>query len=270
MQTDLCQRFTLRRESRRPAGEVIDPRAYDVEPIDPDVAKAFVERHHYAGTCSPTAHTFGLFQRGEHAGTAVFGPPPSMNAHRAVFPTLDTDLAVTLGRFVLVDSVPGNGESWFLARCFELLRARGVVGVESCSDPQPRASCDGRIIHKGHIGTIYCATNGHYVGKTNPATLRLLPDGTVLSNRASGKLARGERGNSHPVSQLVAAGAVPPIAGEDLLAWLRYWRPRLTRKMRHHGNHRYMWCLDKRRRREVLSAPALPYPKMGGDLWRSE
>ncbi len=263
MITEVVQRSTERRTSFRPAGEVIDPRAYDVEPIDGATARMFVRTHHYARECSPTAHPFGLYQRGELAGVAVFGPPPSMNAHHAVFPTLAIGEAVTLGRFVLVDSVPGNGESWFLARCFEQLRAKGITAIESCSDPEPRAACDGRIIHRGHVGTIYCATNGHYVGKTNPATLWLLPDGTVFSNRASGKLKRGERNQSSPISQLVRNGADEPRNDEELAAWMELWRPQLTRKKRHHGNHRYIWCLDRRRRREVLAAPALPYPKIG-------
>ena len=29
---------------------------------------------------------------------------------------------VELGRFVLLDSVAGNGETWFLARSFDILR----------------------------------------------------------------------------------------------------------------------------------------------------
>jgi hypothetical protein len=36
--------------------------------------------------------------------------------------------AVELGRLVLLDDVPANGESWFIARAFELLRARGYTG----------------------------------------------------------------------------------------------------------------------------------------------
>jgi hypothetical protein len=267
MITDSCQRWTLGRESRRPAGEVIHTSEYEVTAIDPVTAKAFVETHHYSRTCSPTMAPFGLSRHGELAGVAVFGPLPSMNAHRAVFPTLTTKQAVTLGRLVLVDDVPGNGESYFIARCFDLLRDRGVVAIESCADPQPRASSDGRQIRRGHVGTIYQATNGRYVGRTNPASLRLLPDGSVLSNRTQGKLVRGERGQSTAIGQLERWGAAPLIDGEDPLAWLRLWRPRLTRGMTHRGNHRYLWCLSKRHRREVLETrAALPYPKVGGEL----
>jgi hypothetical protein len=116
-----------------------------------------------------------------------------MAAHRAVFPSLTIREALTLGRLVLLDSVPGNGESWFLARCFELLRTTGIIAVESCADPEPRTTTSGAIVLRGHVGTIYQATNGHYVGKTNPCTLRLLPDGTCYSNRTSGKRTRRRR-----------------------------------------------------------------------------
>jgi len=62
----------------------------------------------------------------------------------------------------------------------------------------------------------------------------------------------------------VSWGAIPLAPGEDPLAWVQLWRAKLTRPMRHRGNHRFLWCLDKRRRREVLRFPTLPYPKLGG------
>lgn len=261
MIVDSCQRWTEGRESRRPAGELIRTSEYEVAGLAPATAIEFVKAHHYAHSCSPTAHPFGLWRRGELSGVAVFGPLPSMNAHRAVFPTLSTVEAVTLGRLVMLESVPGNGESYFAARCFDLLRARGVVAIESCADPIPRASSDGSIVKRGHLGIVYQATNGRHVGKTNPATLRLLPDGTCFSNRTSGKVARAEMGRAYAGAELVGWGAEPLQTGEDALEWLRRWRPRLTRPMRHQGNYRYLWCLDRRRRREVMTAPALPYPK---------
>lgn len=262
MIVDFVQRWTERRESRRPAGEPIHTSAYDVAPIVADAeARAFVDRHHYAASSSSTAHRFGLYLRGELAGVALFGPPASMNAHRAVWPTLAINEAVTLGRFVLLDEVPGNGESWFKARCHELLAARGIVAIESCADPQPRTRADGSRVHRGHLGIVYQATNGRFVGRTFAASLRFMPDGSVLSNRTCGKLVRGERGGGRAIAELVRWGAEPLRQGENALAWLRLWRARLTRPMRHHGCLRYLWCLDRRRRREVLTAAALPYPK---------
>src|SRR5206468_753503 len=121
---------------------------------------------------SSTAHRFGLYQRGTLAGVALFGPPASANAHRAVFPTLASAEGLTLGRLVLLDEVPANGESWFVARCFERLRDRGVVAVESCADPEPRTDAAGERVFRGHLGVVYQATNGRYRGRTRPSTLR--------------------------------------------------------------------------------------------------
>lgn len=262
---DTVQRWTERRESRRPAGELIRPAAYDVvESVDEATPRGFVERNHYSGSWVAARFVFELHQRGELAGVAVFSVPASGAAHRAVWPMLAPAEAVDLGRFVLVDSVPGNGESWFIARCFELLAGR-VVGIASCADPVARETAAGTRVFPGHLGVIYQATNGRYCGRTRPATLRLLPDGRVLSNRAQGKLVRRERGWRRAAEELERFGAEPLREGEDAAAWLRRWRPLLTRPLRHPGNHRYLWCLDRRRRREVLAAPALPYPK----FWRA-
>ena len=120
----------------------------------------------------------------------------------------------------------------------------------------------------GHAGTIYQALSGRYIGRTNAATMYLLEDGTELSNRATGKIVRGEQGRAYAGSILVQYGAAPLAPGEDPPTWLRYWRRRLCRRQRHRGKHRYVWCLDRRRRGEVLGAPALPYPKI--DLERAE
>ena len=46
-----CQRWRERRDSYRPAGEVIDPRRFEVAPIPDDTtARAFVEAHHYSAS----------------------------------------------------------------------------------------------------------------------------------------------------------------------------------------------------------------------------
>lgn len=264
MITDTVQRWTLGRESRRPAGELIRPSALDVVEADDDATpRAFVERHHYSGSWVAARFRYLLYLRGVLAGAAVFSVPTSGAAHRAVWPTLAPSEAVDLGRFVLDDTVPGNGESWFIARCFERLRGR-VVGIASCADPVPRTTAGGARIFPGHVGTIYQSTNGRCVGRTRPATLRLLPDGRVLSNRTQGKLVRRERGWQRAVNELIRFGAEPLLDGEDAAVWLRRWRGALTRPLRHPGNWRYLWCLDRRRRREVLAAPSVAYPKMDG------
>jgi hypothetical protein len=46
---------------------------------------------------------------------------------------------------VLLDEVPGNGETWFLGRAFRLLRQEGFVGVVSFSDPCQRTNQHGEL-----------------------------------------------------------------------------------------------------------------------------
>lgn len=279
---DECQRFTNGRESRRPAGELITKSAFDIAPIESDaIAREFVATHHYAKHASPSAHRFGLYHHGELEGVALFGPPPSENAHAKVFPTLADEEAVTLGRLVLLDSVPGNAESYFIARCFELLAKpalyhpldkhgnprRPVAAIESCADPQPRLLPDGTKTHRGHLGIIYQATNGRYVGKTDANTMHLLPDGTCFSKRTMSKIRGNERGGAAAVAKLVSFGAEsldPNADRAERIAYVARWRAALCTKMRHHGNHRYLWCLDRRRRSEILTLPALAYPKDDG------
>ena len=60
---------------------------------------------------------------------------------------------------MLAESVPANGESWFLARCWELATRQGKHGVVSFSDPVPRRTAVGTLVFPGHIGTIYQACN---------------------------------------------------------------------------------------------------------------
>jgi hypothetical protein len=254
------QRWRERRDSYRPAGETIQASAFDVTAISSDnVARAFVQAHHYSGTYPAARFRFGLYHRGELAGVAVFSHPCNDAVLTNVFDA-PTSAAVELGRFVLLDEVPGNGETWFLARCFEQLRPLGIRGVVSFSDPIPRASLDGRRIFPGHIGTIYQAHNARYLGRSSAVPLRLLPDGQVLSKRAISKIRAGERGWRYAAELLERFGASPaPV--EDLEArgaWLVEQLAQLTRLVRHPGNHRYAWALDRRTR---IRLESLPFPK---------
>lgn len=253
----VVQRWREKRTSYRPAGEVIDTRAHEVVALPDDTTpKAFVTAHHYSGTFPAARWRFGLYGGAGLVGVAVFSHPSNDKVLTNVFPVPAIE-AVELGRFVLLDTVPGNGETWFLARCFELLRRENLFGVVSFSDPVARTSLSGSQVFPGHIGTIYQAFNARYRGRSSPSTLRLLPDGTSFSNRAAGKICRSESGLRYSVEHLRRWGA-PELTG-DPKEWLRLWRSRLTRPLRHHGNHRYVWALSKRNWRHL--PPSLPYPK---------
>ncbi len=250
------QRWKDRRGAWRPADELIDTSKYDVEPIKGDEeAKSFVTRHHYSGSYPAARFRFGLYDP-KLVGVAVFSVPCSYRVLTKVFPC-DPKAAVELGRLVLLDCVGGNGESWFISRCHEQLRKSGIAGVVSFSDPTPRRRRDGGVVMPGHVGTVYQATNGVYLGRGDARTLHLMDDGRVFSHRAAQKIRKQESGWQYAVDQLVQAGAAP-LGDEDPAVWLKRELGRF-RRLRHRGNHKYAWALDRGMRRHLPASR--PYPK---------
>lgn len=253
-----CQRWRSGAASYRPAGETIATRLYEVAEIAKDgPARAFVEAHHYSRSYPAARRRYGLYRAGSLVGVAVFSVPCRSEVLR---PLPESAEAAELGRFVLLDDVPANGETWALARCFELLRRDGFEGVVSFSDPWPRATLDGRRVFGGHVGTIYQAHNAVYLGQARTDTARLLPDGRSLHNRAVAKIRGLDKGWRAAAQALVDAGA-PPIEG-DPRTWVELVLPRLVRTFRRPGNHKYVWGLTRAVRRGLPTSKR--YPKMGG------
>jgi hypothetical protein len=258
METPVCQRWRDGRSSYRPAGEPIETSRYEIAPIaDDTTARDYVVAHHYARSYPAARARFGLYRSEALVGVAVFSHPVN---ERTLAPFGGAP-AIELGRLVLDDDVPANGESWFVARCFELLRAEGIGGVVSFADPVPRTDTQGERVFPGHAGTIYQALNARYTGRSRAETRRLLPDGTVLHNRALAKLRGRERGWEYVVEGLVRHGAAAP--GADLEAWLADVLATLVRPLAHAGNHRYLFALARPVRRTLeRSERSLPYPKL--------
>jgi len=260
MIVDVAQRWRDRRSTYRPAGEPIVTSRYEVAAIPDDTtARRFVEQHHYERSLGAARFRAGLFRAGELVGVAVLTHPSSEAALEKALPLPCERLAKTeLGRLVLLNDVPSNGESWFVARVFELARLEGFEAIVSHADPEPRTDIAGGEVFLGHYGGIYQALNAVYRGKTNPSTIRLLPDGHVLNNRTIGKLRKRERGFEPVVEQLVAFGAPPPSG--DWRTWVRAAVAATTRPVRHRGKHRYVWALDRRLRRHLPDS--MRYPKL--------
>ncbi|MFJ5926617.1 hypothetical protein ACIQF6_28840 [Kitasatospora sp. NPDC092948] len=264
-----CQRWDGRRHAWRHVSEGgFDARRYVVGAVSEEEAKAFVVRHHYSGSYPVAVRRLGLFDVSEGgrvlAGVAVFGVPAGPRVLTHALPELrPVTESLELARFVLHTNCPGNSESWFLARCFEDLRAAGVRGVVSFADPVPRRGADGRLVAVGHVGTIYQATNALYTGRAAPRTLKILPDGRVLSERAVQKVRRQEQGHQYAERILCSFGARPLRAGDDPTLWLRRALAEAgVRTLRHRGAHRYIFRLRARRReREAIRLGVQPDPR---------
>jgi hypothetical protein len=97
----------------------IDTSRYTVARVEHAAAKGLVCKHHYARTWPSVSRAYGLYEsRGpvwspELVGVCSFGIP----AGPAVLRAHGADLE--LNRLVLLDSVLGNAESWFVSQVFD-------------------------------------------------------------------------------------------------------------------------------------------------------
>jgi hypothetical protein len=272
------QRWRERKTFFRRPDEQIRPSEYDVARLADDrLTKPFVLQHHYAAVYVAARFRFGLFRQGKLVGVAVFSHPVNDRTLTGVFGGRATE-SVELGRFVLLDEVPANGETFFLGHCLRALKKLGLRGVVSFSDPVPRTMACGEAVFPGHIGTIYQAANATYLGRGTTRLLHVLPDSSVLNERAISKIRTDEEGRAYAVRRLVEFGADDPAETvgwlhETYRDWLNEWLPRLTRRLRHPGNLKYAFALD----RNAGPLKGLAYPKWsrglddqtGRGCWRS-
>jgi hypothetical protein len=153
------QRWKKGRASYRLPEEVIRTRDYEVATMATErEVRELIATHHYLRTLPPSRFRFGLYRHNALVGAAVFTYPVNDRTITNVFDCAAIE-GVELGRLVLLDDVPGNGESWFVAECLRRLRRTGLAGVVSFSDPVPRSSAAGVTVTPGHIGTVYQALN---------------------------------------------------------------------------------------------------------------
>lgn len=257
------KRWDRRRELWVVPPVVFSPAGYAVDVVAEAAARRYVEEHHYSGSFPAARLSVGIFgPQSQLAGVAVFSVP--MNPRVAPRYTGQTD-GVELGRFVCSPSVAFNGETWFLARAFRLLRQeKAVEGVVSYADPLERRTAAGELMKRAHWGTIYQASNALLAGRSDARTLILAADGRVVSGRALAKISNEERGWEYAARQLLDAGAPARWPWEDLRSWVdRALRAPCFRRVRHPGNLAYVFGLTTaaRRRIQALHAGGQPYPR---------
>lgn len=132
----------------------------------------------------------------------------------------------------------------------------------------PRHRSDGVRVKPGHLGIIYQASNALYYGRGTARTLTLLPDGTVLHDRAAQKVRSQETGHRYVEDRLATLGATPITPTDNPTRWLTAaLREIQADRIRHPGNHRYLFRLGKGRDRDRIQVgpTARPYPKRFDD-----
>jgi hypothetical protein len=268
-----CQRWSARRQSWELAhpGERLDTRNYEVKRIDRKTAKTYVVANHYSGSHVACKYSFGLYRAGGLVGVASYCVTTEA-ALTLVYPELVPGVeSFELGRQVLAEKEPWNTETWFIARCEEILLAAGVAGIVSFADPVPRRTASGLLVFPGHVGWIYQGGNFKRAGRNTPRTQWMLPDGTFLNGITLQKIRKQRRGHEAAEKLLISWGATPMRAGQKPADWLREVRDDPTvgiRLVRHAGCHRYYKALGRtrRQRNQVRVSDRIreltgPYPK---------
>jgi hypothetical protein len=264
------QRWRDRRDRYVPAASEIDPTTLAVDVIDcMKTAKPWLEQNHYSGSFPASRLSLGLFQNGKGGrpclvGACTFSQPVNNSSVPLRTGLAEHRRAVDLGRFVLLDDVAGNGETWFLSRAMRALRREkpDVLSVISYADPLQRVTGEGVIVKPGHIGMIYAVMGASYRGRANARIDTICPDGQPFNDRKLSKIRSGEVGHAYSVDGLVSLGAPPP-ANADLRDWLAglYASGFLTRR-RHPGNHVYVFEMTRAAKLAARGLPRLQYPQL--------
>lgn len=246
--------------------------------------RAFILRNHYAASFPQARIMVGMFRARDArlVGVATFSNADADQARK--YGNVGLDEIVELSRFVLLDEVPGNAETWFLARATTLARELHTVRTGnqikvllSFSDPVPRRSTAGFLTMPGHIGNIYQAHNAVFVGRSRAKTLHLTPAGVAPDPRMLSKIRslgtmRPEKGGREGARRFVEDyGAPRRRRGESYRAWVkRGLASPAFRRLSHTGNLIYLWSFGGRRdRRRIRQAfpESLPYPKTPRQLY---
>lgn len=272
---EVCQRWRHHRHSwRRTSEGGFDPSRYAVALVAEATSRTFVVEHHYSRSFPASLLSVGLFDRtaegaadqpGHLVGSLVLSVPVQDRVLTGVLPDLEPYReSAELGRLVLLDAVPANAETFFVARALRIAAELGIVACVAFSDPVRRENrVTGEVVLPGHIGTVYQAANAIYTGRSAPTTKLLLPDGTVLNSRSLQKVRAQERGARGVERRLVALGAAPRRDDDDPAAWLRRALADIhAHRFRHGGMHRYVLMTPRARghRRAGIALPPQTYP----------
>jgi hypothetical protein len=130
------------------------PRTLVVHQVSAATVRPVIAAHHYSRTMpDATRESFAAYYGQVLAGVVTYGTGVGMAQFGAVLPGLRVGQCRELTRLWSPDGMPRNTESRIIADSLSMLV--GVTLVLSYADPS-----------RGHVGTIYQATNWLYLGMT--------------------------------------------------------------------------------------------------------
>ena len=160
----------------------VDKSRVTVREISKNVARDFIETHHYTHKFSSTIYALGVFyvEDTEHMffaganekliGCMTYGHPVSNRTVDSITDGLELDEVLELTRLVCLDGYGKNLESFVIAQSFDWMKKNDpkVKVLVSYADPE-----------QAHTGGIYRATNWLYQGC---GYSKLMPDYSIRIN----------------------------------------------------------------------------------------
>lgn len=172
----------------------VDSSKVSIRLINKNVAKEFIETHHYTHKFGSTRYALGVYyqEETEHEffaginekliGCITYGHPVSNRTIDSIVEGLPLDSVLELTRLVILDNYGKNIESLVIGMSFDWIRKNdtAVKVLVSYADPE-----------QAHTGGIYRATNWYYQGcglsKLMPDfSLRLTENGEWMHSRTVG------------------------------------------------------------------------------------
>lgn len=253
MLTNRSQRWRLRRSIFVPNATEIDPRDYAVDALDHAAARAFIGQHHYLQSYPAAQFAAGLYRKAQLVGAAVFATPSNDAVITAHTGLENPRNGTTLARLILLDVIPGNAETFFVARARKLLRIH---------KPEIEAFVSYADETAGHIGQVYAALSGSYRGRTRSRRRHFIGD-VQIAERTLCKIALEEPGGEGAARQILTAGADGRRPFEPPAQWID--RLRQTHQLVSHpvpGLHIYSFPLTMAARLAERALPRHPYPRL--------
>lgn len=151
---------------------------YIVKRISCKEAKEYIITNHYSHGChNAPSPCYGLFDNDKLIGVLMFATPCSENVRSSVFGKEYKNWVIELHRLHILDVTPKNTETWFISKCFKLLKK---------DNPEIRAIISFSDTTQGHVGTIYRAMSFYFCGTTSKATFYLDKNGRLRHPRQCG------------------------------------------------------------------------------------
>jgi len=155
-------------------GNYVQHDKYHVTPITYGQTEPFILNIHYAKRMPSITHAYGLFEENKLVGVITYGSPPSPTLSASIAGETNKHLVLELNRLVLKNNKK-NEASVLVSASFKLL-------------PKPKIIVSFADEEKGHMGTIYQATNFIYTGSTTNETEFIDKDGNDFHYRNIGHL----------------------------------------------------------------------------------